>query len=210
MAVRLSRDERKARTRDDLLEAAHQVFLRHGFHGATLDEIAEGAGYTKGAVYSNFEGKDGLFLGLLDAQFVARVEPHLERFRAAEELEEALRANGRLLAETARNEPRWAPLLVEFWTHASRDPRRRAEALLRHDRVLDTIGAALAELADRFGVAWSRPPRELVRAASAFARGMALERLLDPEAVPAETFEEEFLLFVTSHLRPAGSEGAPA
>ena len=56
MAVRLSREERKARTRVDLLAAARTVFLRRGFHGATLDEIAEEAGYTKGAVYSNFPG----------------------------------------------------------------------------------------------------------------------------------------------------------
>jgi AcrR family transcriptional regulator len=208
MAVRLTRVERKARTRDEILEAALQVFLRDGFHRATLDDIAEAAGYTTGAVYSNFDGKDGLFLALLDAQFAARIVPHVEQFRAASSLDEALQANARLLAETARREPLWAPLLVEFWTHASRDPRLRAEALWRHDRVLDSIGESLAMIAERFGVVWSRPTRELVRTASAFARGMAVERLLDPDAVPVESFEEEFVLFVNSHLRPAESEGA--
>ena len=148
-----------------------------------------------------------LFLALLDVQFVTRLTPFLETFETAESLDDALRANARLMAETARQEPLWAPLLVEFWTHASRDPVLRAEAATRHERVLDIIGEAIAGIAERFGIAWSRPPRELVRAASAFARGMALERLLDPDAVAVQTFEEDFLRFVKSHVRPADQEG---
>jgi AcrR family transcriptional regulator len=200
MAVRLSRSERKERTRDEIVAAAHRVFLRDGFHGATLDDIAEEAGYTKGAVYSNFEGKDALFLALLDAQFGVRLAPFLDQIDAAESIDDALRGNARLMAETARREPLWAPLLVEFWTHASRDPSLRAEAAARHDRVLDAVGAGIAQLGERFGIVWSRPPRELVRSAQAFARGIALERLLDPDAVAAEDFEEEFLAFVKSHV----------
>lgn len=208
MAVRLSRSERKERTRDEIVAAAHRVFLRDGFHGATLDDIAEEAGYTKGAVYSNFEGKDALFLALLDAQFVVRLAPYLESLANAESIDEALRGNARLMAETARQQPLWAPLLVEFWTHASRDSELRAEAALRHDGVLDAVGDGVAALGERFGVTWSRPPRELVRSAQAFARGMALERLLDPDAVAVETFEEEFLHFVKSHIVEPHQEGA--
>ena len=72
MATRLTRPERKAATRRELLDAARTVFLRRGFHGASLDEIAEEAGYTKGAVYSNFEDKDALFLAVLDAGYGRR------------------------------------------------------------------------------------------------------------------------------------------
>jgi AcrR family transcriptional regulator len=200
MAVRLTRNERKERTRDEIVAAAHRVFLRDGFHGATLDDIAEEAGYTKGAVYSNFDGKDALFLALLDSQFETRLAPFLEQIEAAETVDEALRGNARLMAETARQQPRWAPLVVEFWTHASRDPWLRAEAAKRHDRVLDAVGDGIAKLAERFDLTWSRPPRELVRYAQAFARGMAVERVLDPDAVAAEDFEEEFLTFVKSHV----------
>lgn len=203
MAVRLTRSERRERTKDEIVAAAHRVFLRDGFHGATLDDIAEEAGYTKGAVYSNFDGKDALFLALLDAQFETRLAPFLEGIEHAESLDEALRSNARLMAETAHHEPLWAPLLVEFWTHASRDAALRAEAARRHDRVLDAVGDAITRAAERFGVAWSREPRELVRSASAFARGMALERLLDPDTVAAADFEEEFLAFVKSHLLAA-------
>ena len=64
MRQRLSRQDRKERTRADLVAAAREVFMRRGFHGASLEEISDHAGYTKGAVYSNFAGKDELFLAV--------------------------------------------------------------------------------------------------------------------------------------------------
>src|ERR1700730_5330771 len=67
MAVeRLTPTRRRELTRRNLLEAAAVVFAREGFHGASLDEVAATAGFTKGAVYSNFKSKDDLFLALLD------------------------------------------------------------------------------------------------------------------------------------------------
>jgi hypothetical protein len=119
-----------------------------------------------------------------------------------------MRANARLMAEAARREPLWAPLLVEFWTHASRDPELRAEAAARHDRVLDGVARLISELFERSGVVPTAPVRDVVRAAQAFGRGMALERLLDPDAFSIEHFEDELVAFITGHLRPASEEGA--
>src|SRR5260370_11763687 len=62
----LTPQRRREMTRQHLLEAAAIVFTRNGFHGSTLDEVAATAGFTKGAVYSNFKSKDELFLALLD------------------------------------------------------------------------------------------------------------------------------------------------
>src|SRR6476646_7446205 len=62
----LTPERRRAMTRQHLLDAAAIVFTRNGFHGSTLDEVASTAGFTKGAVYSNFTSKDDLFLALLD------------------------------------------------------------------------------------------------------------------------------------------------
>ena len=207
MAVRLSRIERKAQTREQILAAALEVFLRDGFHGATLDDIADEAGYTKGAVYSNFSGKDDLFLALLDAHTSQRLAAYREAAARARTVQSALRANARIMAETAKQNPLWAPLLVEFWVHASREPELRAAAAEHHERVLDAVGEVLEEISRRFGVEWAGEPREIVRGASAFSRGMALERVLDPGVVDVDRFEDEFLLFVEAHLRPA-QEGA--
>ena len=61
---------RREMTRRHLLEAAAVVFARDGFHGASLDDVAATAGFTKGAVYSNFKSKEDLFLALFDDRLV--------------------------------------------------------------------------------------------------------------------------------------------
>src|SRR5436853_4965753 len=76
VSQRLLRAERKERTKSELVEAARAVFLRRGFHGASVEEIAEEAGYTKGAVYSNFDGKDALFLAAFEEHFERRAEAY--------------------------------------------------------------------------------------------------------------------------------------
>ena len=63
---RLTREEKKARTRAQLIDAAAAVFARHGYVAASLDEVAEEAGLTKGAVYSNFDSKEDLFQAVID------------------------------------------------------------------------------------------------------------------------------------------------
>src|SRR5688500_16623682 len=62
----LTPDRRRAMTREHLLDAAGIVFARDGFHGASLDDVASTAGFTKGAVYSNFKSKEDLLLALMD------------------------------------------------------------------------------------------------------------------------------------------------
>jgi len=69
-AARLTRDERRAQTRERLLDAAAEVFNRLGYHGASLEAVAEAAGYTKGAVYSNFASKAELFVALAERRGV--------------------------------------------------------------------------------------------------------------------------------------------
>ena len=70
---RLTRAEQREKTRGCLVEAAAKVFTRRGYDKASLDEVAEEAGFTKGAVYSNFKGKEDLFLATIDAHFEERL-----------------------------------------------------------------------------------------------------------------------------------------
>ena len=126
MVTRLSRSQRQEQTRAQLLDAALRVFLRRGFHGASLDEIAEEAGYTTGAVYSNFKGKDDLFLAVLEAEAHRRFPLHSVLMLDASSIEEGLRASAREMAQYAREHPGWTGVYVEFWTHASRRPELRS------------------------------------------------------------------------------------
>jgi AcrR family transcriptional regulator len=185
--------------------AARTVFLRRGFHPATLGEIAGQAGYTKGAVYSNFDGKDDLFLAVLDARYDEQLRTHGALMRAAGTFEAALRAAARQLAEQSAHQPDWIPVMVEFWTHASRRPQLRDEVLKRHQQQLDGLAAILTGLADRHGLAFTVPPRDVARGANALSRGIALERPLHPEAGAPGYFEDMFATLILGFTHPRGT-----
>jgi AcrR family transcriptional regulator len=201
MGVRLTRTQRQEQTRAQLLDAALRVFLRRGFHGASLDEIAEEAGYTTGAVYSNFKGKDDLFLAVLDAEARRRFPLHGALMLDASSIEEGLRASAREMAEYAREHPGWTGVYVEFWTHASRRPELRRKVAEQHEWLLDTVGALVEEWASRWGVEFTLPAREVVRGIYAISRGLGLEALLADGPTAVDQFEEMFLAYATGLIR---------
>src|SRR2546422_1443022 len=85
------RDEQRALTRTRLLEAAQRVFARRGFHAASVEEIAREAGATTGAIYSNFAGKEDLFLALFEEHVASQVVKYREIFARGTNLEERSR-----------------------------------------------------------------------------------------------------------------------
>jgi AcrR family transcriptional regulator len=188
--TRISRSERKARTREELLVAARKVFLRRGFRGATLEEIADEAGYTKGAVYSNFAGKDDLYLALLDAHYEERVAAYAEMMLDEPTFEDAIRAVGRFMTASDARNPDWLPTLAEFVAHAARDESLRRAYVRTRERFLVAIADVIEALCDRHGLTLRVPPREAARASSLLARGYSAERRLDPDAVLPEMFVE--------------------
>jgi len=189
MVQRLTRVERKERTRAELVEAARAVFLRRGFHPASLDEIADEAGYTKGAVYSNFASKDELFLAVLEKHFEERVEAYGEFVFDTSDPEEAYRAVARFWWEANQREPELPRLLAEFTVHASRDEGLRVALHEIRERGIDGIVGVIERLAARHGIEFVLPTRDLARGSGALNRGLALEQLLDP-GLPRALFEE--------------------
>jgi AcrR family transcriptional regulator len=193
--ARLTRGERKDRTRLDLVTAARTVFLRRGFHAASLDAIAEEAGYTKGAVYSSFASKDELFLAVLDEQFRERAATYVELVLDQGDIEDAYRAVARFWRDANEREPEWSRLVVEFLAHASRHEGLRSAARAVRDRGLDAIAAIIETLAERHGVEYVLPAKEIARGSGALNRGMAVEQLLNPE-LPSELFEEMHVAYM--------------
>lgn len=86
------REEQKALTRQRLLDAAETVFARRGFHGASVEEIAREAGATTGALYSNFAGKEDLFLALFERSATSDVREYSQTFAAGATPDEETRA----------------------------------------------------------------------------------------------------------------------
>ena len=204
MAQRLLRAERKERTRSELVDAARTVFLRRGFHNASLDEIAEEAGYTKGAVYSNFDGKNDLFLAAFEEHFRRRAEMYEQAIFDQENIEESYRVVARIWREGNEAEPEWARLLTEFLVQASRDDALRAAVSEVRERGLQRIARIVDALAGQHGVEFTLPTIELARGSAALNRGLTIEQLLNPD-LTAEIFEEMHVAYMRGLTkRPSG------
>ncbi len=188
VADRLTREEKKAQTRRRLLEAATEVFARRGFAAATLDEVAEEAGLTKGAVYSNFESKDDLVFAVLDDNFERRLHDIVDRVDVDASLEEQIRSAGRMLA--ARNqEEEWLLLLsFEFLTYAARNPEFRARYDATHRESLRIMTETIRENAMQRGISTPLPPEQFAIVTNALAVGLEIEKLQNPDGVPDDLF----------------------
>lgn len=174
--TRLSRPERAALTRSELLKASERRFYRDGYHGTTLEAIAEDAGYSKGAVYSAFDSKAGLFLALLDVI----IERRLHEITALFDQHPPGQTRISTLAErpAEKRDQQWLLLTIDFLTHAARDPGLLNQLAARYRR----LRAGLAQLASETSTPLG--PEDWAIVTLALANGLALERLIDPDGVP--------------------------
>jgi AcrR family transcriptional regulator len=184
---RLTRAEQREKTRGCLVEAATKVFSRRGYDKASLDEVAEEAGFTKGAVYSNFKGKEDLFLATIDAHFEQRLEA--VRLLLAEEPGEqgTAYAGGMDFMNQLNSDPEYFALFFEFWAYAQRNPAVKRKFL----PVVQRFRSALAELFQAKsddGVELPIATEHLSSMLIAMAAGVAMERELDPGAVPHDMY----------------------
>ncbi len=128
---RLTRKEKQEQTRSCLMKSASRVFARRGMSGASIDEVAEDAGYTKGAFYANFKSKEELFLAMLDESFSERVAETEHAFATDESPPEQARHSAAHFAEAMRADPDKSRLGFEFAAHAMRSEPFREELLTR-------------------------------------------------------------------------------
>ena len=175
MAKRLNRVEQGERNRALVLAAARRVFLERGYAGATLEAIADEAGFSKGVVYSQFAGKPDLFLALLDARIAERAERNAAvsaGLAGVDGLRALLDANVRLSEEGGD----WSRLLIEFRVIAAREPALNARYAALHAQTLDHFTEAIASVLARAGLTSVYPPRVFAELIIAIDAGRVLER----------------------------------
>src|SRR6201996_1698573 len=182
---RLRRKEAKARTRELLLDAATRVFARKGYAGASVDDIAEAAGFTIGALYSNFSGKEDLFIELLSARSSTRMADALAIVGDSDAPIEQRRSRlADHLVEVAAQDADLAVLEAEFWLYAMRKPdfHERLTAQFRENR--DSLAALLADWAQDQGRSGAIPFEGLSTILLALFQGLVKLRRTDPALVP--------------------------
>jgi AcrR family transcriptional regulator len=207
------RDEQKALTRRRLIDAAEVVFARGGFHGASVEEIAHEAGATTGALYSNFAGKEDLFLALFEERIAADVGEYPEIVAAGATLEEQARGAGDRWMEILRERPEYFPLLIEFWSYAIREPRLQERLAARFAALRSASARVASEAAEGWGLSASAAEagEHLGLFITALGNGLALEKLVDPDAVPDSLYGELLAIVFRSFealLREESTKGA--
>ena len=178
--TRLTRSESQALTRQRLVDTARTMFLRDGYAATSLEKVAEEAGFSKGAVYSNFGGKDDLCLAVLDTIHEEVAEAVLGSLSGTDSLEEALDTFDSW-ADARIGDPDWSALEAEFAARSRRDPHLKAALQARNERIRGLIAEALRTTCQEHGL---RIPLSYDGAANALYSlgvGLGLQRSLDPQ-----------------------------
>ena len=196
--------------RDELLAAALQVFAHRGYGQAGVDEIAAAAGYSKGALYWHFSGKDELLLALLEERIDAPMRELVALLESAPpERDMAVEANRRFTRQLS--EQRDAVLLArEYWSLAIRDPELRARYAERQTELRGSLARALQARARHLGTPdLPMPAEDFARLVMSIIGGLSVDELVEPGSLSPELLGEALALvyagLVARAQRPAGS-----
>jgi AcrR family transcriptional regulator len=200
---RLTREQSRANTRERLLAAARSAFARSGFHGASVDEIASDAGFSTGALYSNFEGKEDLFLVLMEREIEKHGQEIEAAVRARASMVERARGGARQWMTMIEREPELLLLFMEFWAYGVRDPQVRPKVAARFAQMRQVLTRLIAEGVREFDVELALPAEHLAIAIDALADGIARQKLADPDAVPDELMGAVLSLLFAAATKPA-------
>lgn len=198
---RMTQAERREETREHVLAAAAKVFAKRGFHGASLDAIAEEAGFSRGAVYYNFADKEELFLDLLDRRCAERSQDLRGVFSGTDDDVDATARQAQLAADHALDamtgDPEWRALYLEFLAHAARDPAFRRRFSKRTAEMRSALEEVVIERTAPFVDALGMEPEQLAVVIDALGTGLWAHHMLHGErAVPRDLFSNALALLV--------------
>lgn len=149
--VKVSRAERQAHTRDSLIEVAREMFLADGYAATSLDKVAVRAGFSKGAVYSNFTGKEELCMAVLDSIHEEQITGVVSAFTQDTDLDGRIEAFA-VWAREGLGQPRWTALEVEFGAIARQSPYVATELVKRHREIRAAIAGLVRQVTAEAGL----------------------------------------------------------
>jgi AcrR family transcriptional regulator len=199
---RMTQAERRDETREQVIAAAARVFAKRGFHGTSLDAIAEDAGYSRGAVYYNFADKEELFLELLDRRCAERAQDLRELFADVDEGDVAATSRQAEVAaqhalDAMTGDPEWRALYLEFLAHAARDPAFRRRFGRRTQEMRSALEDVVVQRTGPFADALDMEPEQLAVVIDALGTGLWASHMLHgSRAVPPDLFSKALALIV--------------
>jgi AcrR family transcriptional regulator len=203
--ARMTREQSKANTRDRLLAAARSAFASSGFHGASVDEIASRAGFSTGALYSNFDGKEDLFLVLMEREINEHAREIARAVRDRASVAERATGGARQWMAMIERELELLLLFMEFWAYGVRDAEVRPKVAAQFAQVRRMLTKLVQDGVREFDLELEIPAEQLAVAIDALADGIARQKLADPDAVPDDLMGRVLALLFAAATRPAGA-----
>jgi AcrR family transcriptional regulator len=198
MAERWTRARRVEHTRNLLLDAAEEVFARRGLAGAALEDIADVAGYTRGAIYSHFGAKEELFLAVIERQrqrFLDGFADVISSFRRVSDLDlDQLTARWRDVGSGIER----AALNYEFTLFLVRNPDARDRLAAQRLETVRSLGEFIEKNVARLGATLTMPAETLARVILSVNDGVTLGSYVD-----GEDLYRPYLALIVSSIKPS-------
>jgi len=180
--------ERRAETRQRLLDAAAELFAERGIDGSSVDAIAERAERTSGAIYDHFGGKPGLLVALLEGWVDDVAVAIGAELATATSLDERLATLWRNVSDPPTGDGRWIALEHELWSFAARNDEARDHLARRYQAAWEGVDEAVAgwETERTAGAGYSEANLRVGPAVIGLLLGLEMMRRVDPGAVTDE------------------------
>lgn len=204
--ARLSRAESQERTRERLVVTARELFLSQGYAATSLSGIAETAGYSKGAVYSNFRSKDHLCLAVLDSIRAEQLTLLTDSVMRDAGINDRL-ATFAAWGEAHIGDEAWTTLEVEFLTSARHDDELRHEITARVAAIREALALLLDTLAQELGASLAMPADQAAMTLLSLGIGLGIQRIADPTVPTAVLTDTLRLILGISDQDPQGLAG---
>ncbi len=209
MAVRkLTPERRRQLTRDTLLDAAEEIFVKRGVPGASMEQIASEAGFSRGAIYAHFGSKEDLLLAVMD-RFISRQVEQFQHLVRRDDPMEAVTDAAEIFRKTFSTD--MVPLELELRTSALRHPGLR-QRLVEADRRFSEENARLVEKLQGDDLNLRIPPRDLADIGRAAVIGLLMYAAVDEDLRDRyeHLVETLFVLMTEALLMEAQTEERPS
>lgn len=179
---RLTRERRRELTRTALIEAAAELFGRQGFHATSLEEIANAAGFTRGAIYKNFKSKEDILIAVVEWHVELQLAAYADALESAEATpSDRVSAAADVWARVFQRDANLNLLELELRLHALRNPDFRPRLATWERQHADRVAAFIADQARAAGLRLSIPPEDLSRLTLGAVEGLSLAASIHPE-----------------------------
>ncbi|MBY0595276.1 TetR/AcrR family transcriptional regulator [Bacillus bingmayongensis] len=187
---RLTQKQRKQETRQLLLESAFETFAKLGFHGASVDKIAEYAGFSKGAVYAHFHTKEELFLAIVERQMNLYVQDIREVIEQQQSLASFIETMDQYSHSIRQKTKTWSMLSMEFLLYAMREESVRDKWARMITDAVEQISKSIENLVQNEDYKCTLSAEEVAWTMLSLENGMSIFYNINQQYIPINLYRK--------------------